>query len=404
LKGTKAFCGAAALVLSLCLGACGGVASSSSSPAAHPSGPYDVVLFGGLTSGNSAIVNAQVLGLKAAASVLNKQGGTLGRMVKLEVFDDGGDPTKAVSLYQQRIAQSPRPDLIIAGESSSETLALLPLTTQAGFLTMDTSADAAIDAPATYPYNFGVSFSTFEQGQALADYVKTTTYKKIGLLVDNTAFGQGSLTALNQLLPQAGVTVTSETMNSGTVDVTPELGRLQAANPDVLMLAGINGADMGYVFKSLVKLGWKTPIIGDTGLSYTPLAPLGIPASAYSNAVSEVQGSAIYVPTDQQSQNFKNFLTAEMAQGPIALPAYLYSESYDILMLAAAAATQAKSTDPKAMTAALEGFTATTQTQTVNGPYVFSKTDHFPAYVANQTFKFIKYTGTTIDGLFVPGT
>ena len=59
-------------------------------------------------------------GLKAAAEVLNENGGLDGRRVVLDIEDDGSDPTQAVSLLQRKVTDGDKPDLVWPGSTSND--------------------------------------------------------------------------------------------------------------------------------------------------------------------------------------------------------------------------------------------------------------------------------------------
>jgi hypothetical protein len=106
------------VLLALALSACGGSSSPSSSVASSSSkgattgssatagGDFKVLYIGPLSGATAIAGKAEVAGIKAAAAVINGQGGILNHHVTVTVMDDGGLGTTAVSQGQQVLSSA----------------------------------------------------------------------------------------------------------------------------------------------------------------------------------------------------------------------------------------------------------------------------------------------------------
>jgi branched-chain amino acid transport system substrate-binding protein len=292
-------------------------------------------------------------GLKAAANVLNAQGGILGRQVKIEVIDDAGNPTNGAGLLQQRLQSSPKPDVIIPGSISTEGVAYVPIANGAAVMSIGTPSALTLIDPTKYPYNFSMPPSQVDIAQQMIQYVKDNAGKKVGVISAQSAFGTSWATAVKQAVTTLGVQAAYETYVDMTqLDMTASLERLKATNPDFLLVQGF-GASVGYVLDSRVKLGWNIPTLCESTCGVTPLVTstlVGTPAEQN----FKIQVPLIDVYSPNPTPGVTNYLNALKALGPITGINTQYSFEYDALMVVAQAAKQANSLATPALVKAME--------------------------------------------------
>jgi branched-chain amino acid transport system substrate-binding protein len=77
-----------------------------------------VVVAAPLSGSLSTIGQGVVNGIRAAAAVVNKQGGILGRRVEVQTLNDNGDPSTAASLVSQSVSSGTKPDLVVSCSTS----------------------------------------------------------------------------------------------------------------------------------------------------------------------------------------------------------------------------------------------------------------------------------------------
>jgi branched-chain amino acid transport system substrate-binding protein len=319
-----------------------------------------VIVAGVSQTGASALnAKAAVQSTKAAADVLNKAGGVAGHKVEVEVLDDQGQPTAAVSKLQERLRSGPKPNLVLPGNTSAEALPSVPVTTANKVLVVTQASSASLNDPKKYPYTFTITPSTGSWAAALVDYVKSKGKSRIAILNGTDAYGSTVAASAKAAITAAGLTLTgAETYQATDLDMTAQLQRLKATNPDFLYLQGF-GAPVGHALEGRVKLSWTdTPVVGDsttgvTSLIFTP-APTGLlntPAEqnlVVQTFVGNVKSSAGLAAPMQA------MIGAIKVQGEIQLPLNTYS-AYDAVMLAAYAAEKSGSlTDAAAQAKILE--------------------------------------------------
>jgi branched-chain amino acid transport system substrate-binding protein len=306
----------------------------------------------------AAAGNGQAQGLQAAAKAVNAQGGIRGRKVEVTSVDDGADAQKAVTLLQQRLESGTKPDMVWAGSSSNETLAICPILAQNKILGMAETGSSSI-TPKLCPTEFQVSVLPAPCELASAQALAAKGYKKVAVILGNDALGQAQEAAVKQEFPKAGLTITDiETVDPTSTNVTPQLQKLGSSHPDVLYADG-QGAINGFILKGRTQLRWTTPFFGGYGTAVAPLdsmtSPPDLQGVALLSLAIGVKGSL----TD--STKVQSAITAIKAQAgsKLVLPFLLYAWAWDSLFVIKEAAAQANSTDVTAMSAKMETWGST---------------------------------------------
>lgn len=362
-------------------------------------GTFTVYASLAVTGPLAGIAAANVEGLEAAVDDINEDGGIGGREVKLVVGDDGADPTKAATLLQEQLDQTDI-NFVVAGNTSNVGLALLPLLTREGIVS--SGQQAAINDPEAYPYHFGFVIPNPTQTQAMADKVKDEGYEKVALLHANDANGTAIGDTYRALFEKEGVDFVDESFAPTDVDMTAQLQRLQAQDPDVLILSGL-GAVAGYELQSRTKLGWDIPTLGHTDLGTTDLAAVSGPAD-WVNV--EVMTFAVMNPDAERTAGFDDLMTRlHDADSALDQPISQYSVMWDLLHTAKYAFEEAGSDDPKDLQ---EVYQSLDLTADADSPYTFvpyikyTAESHQLVIEPEDGMVFIK-PGPFVDGLVQAG-
>ena len=102
--------------------------SPVSGQAGKPSGPKNPIRIGGSLALTGVYAEGGKLvkaGYEFWAEDINKRGGLLGRPVSVIIYDDGGDPEKAVTYYERAITVD-KADLVFGGYPAPINVALMP--------------------------------------------------------------------------------------------------------------------------------------------------------------------------------------------------------------------------------------------------------------------------------------
>jgi branched-chain amino acid transport system substrate-binding protein len=171
------------------------------------------------------------MGLQYATKGTNTVNGT---KIELTLVDDGTDPAKAVSAAKDLIGQGYK---IIAGTASSGiALQLAPLAEQNKILYI--SGPAASDAvTGANRYTFRSGRQTYQDILAAKEILGAGVGRKVVVFAQDTAFGQGNVAAVRNVLGGRGHTVSSILVPLSANDFTPFAQQAKNANPDLLFVA-----------------------------------------------------------------------------------------------------------------------------------------------------------------------
>jgi branched-chain amino acid transport system substrate-binding protein len=364
---------------SLGLTAC--ASSSSGSGSSGAKGPFTILAIVAASGPLASVSAAEIDGMKVAASYVDAHGGILGQKIKITVDNDNDDPSTAASLLQAAVSSGNKPDMVFAGTTSTETLAMMPILTQNKIFSLQISVSSQTIIAKTNPYAFSSSTQSSVFATELASAVKKLYPKttKVGMLMGNDVTGQSLLSFERPALEAEGFSVVVQQYDPTTaIDLTPQLEALKAANPNLLIVSGF-GQIAGYILKSRYEIGWNIPTVGDSDFSANDLTALASPQELTNVSILEPNKSLLYKPFDQQGAAFQTLYKAVAPKsGTFEAPFDLYELGWDDIFLAKAAATQAGSFASAALTHALENLKATTSPDYFDGPYRYSAAQHTP--------------------------
>jgi branched-chain amino acid transport system substrate-binding protein len=228
--------GAAALVLPLA--ACGGTDEASPGVSAETItiGTHQP-LSGPAAAGYSSISAAT----QAYFDHVNAQGGVHGRQIEYLVKNDGYNPATTQTVVRELVQQD-EVFAILNGLGTPTHSAVLDFLNQNEVPDLFVSSGStAWNDPEEYPYTFGYNADYHVEGSALGQYAADEhADSSVCVLGQDDDYGETFLEGVQIALGEDGVTAT-ETYDTSNQDVTAQIGALQAAGCEVVMLATVNG-------------------------------------------------------------------------------------------------------------------------------------------------------------------
>ena len=202
--------------------------------------------------------DGQRLGVKA----INDAGGVKGRPLQLVERDSQGDANRTVQYFEE-LASDSKVVAIVGFTTSNDANASkglanslkVPMFAFAG-------APSFLEGDVSYLYRMILADTYLVQGM-LKFMKEEKNAKTFALLMQNDAFGQGAAKVADKEYGRFGMTmVANELFGARDTDVTPQLTRIKAKNPDFI-LSYATGLVSGVINKNREALGMlKTPIIG----------------------------------------------------------------------------------------------------------------------------------------------
>jgi len=279
-------------------------------------------------------------GLTLALEEANKKGIKIdGEAAKFVLVsrDDQADPRTAVQVAQQLVDEDV--DGILGHFNSGTTIPASRVYNEAGLpqIAMATSPEYTNQG---YNTTFRMMTSDTQQGAAVGKFiVENLKAKKIAIIDDRTAYGQGLADEVEKAVKKAGgQIVRREYTTDKANDFTSILTNIKAAEPDAIFYGGLD-AQSGPMKRQLVRLGLKAPLVsGEMTRSDTFIKLAG-------DAADGTYASLAGVPLEKMAagKDFAQRYEARFKKSPGVYAPYAYDGAWNMIT----AIEQAGSADPE---------------------------------------------------------
>ncbi|NYT45016.1 branched-chain amino acid ABC transporter substrate-binding protein [Alcaligenaceae bacterium] len=280
-------------------------------------------------------------GLTLALEEANQQNIQLdGKPAKFELVarDDQADPRTAVQVAQQIVDEDVKG--ILGHFNSGTTIPASSVYNDAGLpqIAMATSPEYTQQ---NYDTTFRMMTSDTQQGAAAGEFiVKDLGAKKVALIDDRTAYGQGLADQVAKAVEaNGGKVIAREYTTDKANDFTAILTNIKDDQPDAIFFGGLD-AQSGPMRRQMVTLGIKAPLVsGEMTRSETFLKLAG-------DAANGTYASLAGVPLKQMAagEKFHTDYQARFKTEPGVYAPYAYDGAWNMIT----AMKEAGSAEPKA--------------------------------------------------------
>ncbi|MGO8761435.1 MAG: ABC transporter substrate-binding protein [Desulfobaccales bacterium] len=203
--------------------------------------------------------------VEMVAEAINAKGGINGHPLKLVIYDDEGDVTKA-RLHATKLAQDKDCLAVIGPSVTPASMTVLEITQKAKLPLISCAAGVGITAPAK---DRVWVFKTAQTDQMAADriyqYLQKHNLKQVAILTVSNTFGVSGKDQLLALAPKYGIQVVAqEVFGEKDTDMTPQLTKLRGTPAQAVICWGIGPAP-ALVAKNMKQLGMTIPLIQSHG-------------------------------------------------------------------------------------------------------------------------------------------
>jgi branched-chain amino acid transport system substrate-binding protein len=313
---------AAALLLS------GGVAASAAEPikigfSMELTGPFAVV-------GKTGLLAFQIW-----AEDVNKKGGLLGRPVKLVYYDDQSNPANVPGIYTKLI-DIDKVDLLVSSYGTNLVVPAMPVAIQHNRLFFGLFALAANDK-FHYPKYFSMlpfgpqPVKTFAAGWFDLAAAQSPKPQTVAIVNADAEFQHKAAESARESAKRTGIKIVYDrAYPPNTVDFTPIIRAVQAANPDLVYFAAYPSDTVG-VLRAVDEIGLKAKMIGG-GFAGLAAAALKMQLGPAANGIVNVD---LWEPVKtMEFPGVMDFLKQYQAKAPSVgidllgyfLPPFAYSE------------------------------------------------------------------------------
>jgi branched-chain amino acid transport system substrate-binding protein len=248
--------------------------------------PILVPLTGFLSLEGTSQRNGALLAVKNAPSSVK---------ITAEVTDTGASPEGAITALERALSRG-KVSAVAASMLGTQMLAMLPVALE-NKVPLATVSGTADITEKNNPYVF-----RFFPGDAVAKgaqvryTLEELKKRRVALVYQTTAYGQSGHRHIVALLKKAGVEpVMEEALDVSVKDMSPVIGKVQAAKPDVILLQ-LHGGPSALFVKQAAAAKVNLPILAGSGLSQPSTIALLEPAElngvcAETNAAPSAGGS-----------------------------------------------------------------------------------------------------------------
>jgi branched-chain amino acid transport system substrate-binding protein len=214
-------------------------------------------------TGNAAWLGEPHLrGIQLYVEQVNQSGGINGRRIELITYDNESNVEKSVA-NAKKLVQRDKVVATLGPGTNAMIRAAVPVMQEANITSYAHSASFDPNIPDSYWFT---SFASVQDNIAtFFDWFKSKGFTRMGQICSTDSAGQTwqeSSIKIAESYP--GVQLSSERFNVNDLDITPQLAKLRAANPQGLMV-GSTGKSSGVAIKNLMQMGFKIPIFTGAG-------------------------------------------------------------------------------------------------------------------------------------------
>jgi branched-chain amino acid transport system substrate-binding protein len=207
-------------------------------------------------------------GARMAVEALNARGLMVGgKKVRFQLLaeDDASDPKQATAVAQ-KLADA-KVSGVVGHENSGTTIPASKIYFDAGIPQISPASTSPKYTQQGFNTAFRVVANDIQLGRALGRYaVKGMAARRVAVVDDRTAYGQGLATEFVKGLQQQGAAVVArEFTTDKATDFGAILTKIRAAHPDLVFFGGMN-AVAGPMLRQMKQLGINTKMMGGDGI------------------------------------------------------------------------------------------------------------------------------------------
>ena len=233
---------------------------------ANAADPIKIGLGMSLTGPLAANGKMSLVAMRIWEDDVNAAGGLLGRPVKLIYYDDQSNPSQVPGIYA-KLLDIDKVDLIVSGYASTQIAAAMPVVMQNKKLFISLFG-TGINEAFNYPRYFSMIPNgptpkpAFTRGFFKVAEQQNPKPQTIALASADAEFGRNACEGAHENAQAAGFKIVYEkSYPPATVDFTPIVRAIQAANPDLLVICSYPLDTVGMV-KAMREVGFKPKMWG----------------------------------------------------------------------------------------------------------------------------------------------
>jgi branched-chain amino acid transport system substrate-binding protein len=288
------------------------------------------------TGGASALGEPEYNTLQLLVKQINDNGGIDGVPLELILVDDETNQDKATQ-EMLRLINDEQVLVVLGPTVSGISLALKGMAADNEAPNVSFAAAAQIVDP-TDPATQWVFKTPHSDAQAVGriyQYLNSQGLKKIGVIHDSNAYGEGGRMQLENLAGEYGIEIVGlESFQAKDPDMSAQLTKLKSQNPEAIVVWGITN-ESATVAQNMKSLNLGIPLIGSHGIANAGFLKL---AGDAAEGVVIPTGKLLFpeqIPSDDPQYDiisaFNEAYQAEFQADPTNFASYAYDGLYLVI-------------------------------------------------------------------------
>ena len=286
-------------------------------------------------------------GVLTAVEEINEKGGINGKKIEIVTEDDACEPKQAVAVANRNVSNGIK--FVVGHVCSGATIAAANIYDNEGVVMVTASASAPdLTDSNNYTSVFRVCGRDDQQSPAAVDYITKQKSKRVAVLHDKQAYGQGVAAAVKNGLEKNNIPVVLfEGINAGESDYSAIITKMKSENVDFIYYGGYH-PELGLIARQSRERGITAPIMSVEGAANSELAVIAGPAA---------EGLLMTVPQDfSKDPSNASIVKRFVDKGRDPAGAFQMS-AYSATMAIKEGIEAAKSEDPDAVAEAMHKMT-----------------------------------------------
>jgi len=188
----------------------------------------------------------------------------IGHPIKVIVYDDKGDETECRT-YVQRLIEKDRVLAIVGPSLSGTSLKVIDLAQRFKVPLISCAASIKIVKPVK-KWVFKTPQTDTLAVERIYDYMQRHGIKRVAVIYRANDFGKSGLEQMRLLAPKYGITIVGDESYAQATDVTSQLTKLKARNPEAL-ICWDTSQGAAIVTRDARRIGMDVPIFMSHGIA-----------------------------------------------------------------------------------------------------------------------------------------
>jgi branched-chain amino acid transport system substrate-binding protein len=302
-----------------------------------------IAVAGPMTGPVASIGDQMKRGAEAAAAAINEAGGVNGRKIKIVIEDDACDPKQAVAIANEIVGQQIK--FVDGHACSGSSIPAADVYADNSVLMMSPASSNPALTEKGHPTIMRLYGRDDAQGEFVGPWIaERYKGKKVAVLNDKSAYGQGLARVVTKTMNQAGLKeVLNESINAGEKDYSAIVSKLKGVGAEFVYFGGYH-AEAGLMLRQAADQGYALNLMVGDSIATPEFWAISGPAG---------EGTLFTFPTDpRRSPNATKAL--EQFKAEKFDPEGFTLFSYGVVQAIAEGVKRAGSDDPKKVAKALE--------------------------------------------------